>query len=506
MNTILQLRKKKLYVLFSLLILAGCSEYPTSGVISVPNLKNDPVKVSGKVYEISSEIEKNMQYVFSKTDFIEDHVNNNKTTLPKNVDIPDDFRSDLDSITDLNMKIRTDLANQLSNWKENLTVLHEQEQSKLLELLLNRNEYESHMSDAINEQEKLEKILEDNQTKTNEIIKTIVDKTNEIIVSEKIAIRKVSSRNYTMRFKVKSLSRMSADTIKAIDCFDKKISGTGFGNPNRENYIDLKLAAKKECVYATRPARNLQTEEYDNFLRGQVKDMLALDTDKYTRELRELKKALKKEHIVAENQTGINYKNLLKKISQSKKLSEVILELKELPVDMESIGSDLTNLIELEKQVNLIVLNSTGIPPKQKIPLSLPNFGSVIGDDIQQRNRLKAVIQEQLRIYLDVRMEILLSSYVVAETDINEKLEFSGLDGKEKYLAMIVSIDQGGFTKINARQIINTEDPQFNRDSDLVIKLNESNSVRDAMVSYKLENMDELLKSVLFDYLKENRP
>lgn len=497
---------KVIILSFMTLFVVGCSDYPTTGVITTSEIKQNPTKVSGKVYEISAKIENELKSILAITEYVENIVNSNEMTVLEESSVPPGTFEGLQYTVELNAKINAEIKNTIENWKEKLTaskISADNESNRLKSL---KKEYESHLSDAIVDQHKLEKILEDNQAQTESLMRAMIDMTNDEIVSKKLPVKKKISLGYRMMFRTKSLKNLSESDFLNVDCFEKRFSGRGFGSIKKEQFIDVKNPETKECIYASRPVYNVTNPEYDEKLRNHVKEILALNTDQYREELKKIEKTLKKEHIIAENATGINYKSLKKDIKQNQQYIILMSELNNMPIDIEQISEDSSQIAQLQRDVHTKILETTGLNRSQKNSLMFHEIGEKLQNLLSERNAQKKIIQEQLSNFLDTHFQELLKKHVKAESTISDELQFEGLKGSEKYLAVVVSIQhENGWGRINAKQVIDTEDPKFNRDADLVIELNEDNSVNDALTSYRQEDLDEIFKIVIFDYLKENR-
>lgn len=387
----------------TLLILAGCSDYPSDARITTDARISSAVQAwSGEVLEFDADIRENL---LSQQEISESFTafKVNPTSLPEFANVaPEAVRSALKQIQQKRLEHQAALTEGYNYWKSQQQSGIDERRAKLAEFDSKVAKYQAFVTEAQARLETATQTAQKIEQALQEVNSAVVEHTNEFIVNRQLAIRKLNVNS-------SALSWRSSTWRDGVDLKDKSCE-------HQEGFVTLDhIGESRSCIYINRPVDEIASSEYDQFLREQTSRYLELkktlgDESGWKKpatglraEVQTAEEAIKKAHILAENQTGLNQHQMQR-------------ERKKLQGELDSRVAD---LVAREEQV------AAG---------DYPYFVTAEVDvSLSDTYDLDRVVYEHLS---NLRNQIVADS-LVERTPISQDGTVSGLSGSGAYLIVV---------------------------------------------------------------------
>ncbi|MCF6288763.1 MAG: hypothetical protein L3J53_05940 [Proteobacteria bacterium] len=513
------------------LLMTACSDYPTSGYID----KSEIIKQGSDEVTISNAI----GYVFEMDEMVIDNLVKFKNHIEGIVKILDDINHEpdlsfnvvdqaelknaIDKFKSGEQSIKDELIPQLYNWTKELSSLLKKKEGEIIKLNQQKQKIDSYTSEANNKMEQISKQIEEYETTQSGLIGEILEKTNNEIVTKKIATRKLNARYFSLSYQVEDWNKPNRHGHRNKNkgqCESKEDQYNKRGRLIRKNfpvsqYIHFnQLQEQNICYYIKRPAQNLSSEEYDNYVIDKFKQYINFDTKLLKSDQKKAKKELADAHIIAENQTGISYKTFNKNYQSQKHIIDLIKALisNEFSIDKlvktdNKIDNDIKS--KMDKKVRDLIRALNNKSRKNEVQVVQQAHEQIKFPDSldswKRNSERKGAIRDAINKYDQKGKETIVLKAIKQKTKVNKDGSFDGLDGSASFVIPIIKADisMGEKTKsigLSAFFDVSGENNAYADKSDLVITEKNISSVNKSAIQE--EKFAKTIFSRLNTYIK----
>lgn len=413
-------------------MLSSCSDYPTSGKVykesSTEHMsRNQYTFDSYAGYLVELDRDKMLEAISimdEQKEFYSKYHSNSKTPLPSylNKSVTDDATEAYESVVEERRQvIKNNYAESQKKLRTNLAKLEEERAS----LEADKSVFDDYTKTFETQISEIQKQIDFNQESTDKILNTIVERTNEIIVQEDIPRRKVKNNYFSLNSQIADYSGTSVTDCRVI----KKRFSTKKYDIDRYIVIDH-LKKDGKCYYINRPAKEVVSQEYDQFVSSKYLEMQQFNNQELKDQLKPIKKELNKAAQIASNKTGKRYSRVSKAYEKIKK------EIEGIEAGIVEISDDLVEKLATQGPsiVNSNMFNDTSVSQQTKYFISNTTF-------------IKPTLQEAKTAYrtaidkaFQEKINQVSESAIKNVTEIDDDGEFSGLDGDFGPLIVLVDI------------------------------------------------------------------
>lgn len=446
---------KGVWLICCVTFLGACSHYPTSGGIDLKEFesyKRGEEVVAKNAIGLVIEIDEGMLEAMKK---IKKHSLELKALIDEpdhdiNLSgnfITDEVRAAVQAYRSWDDGLEVKISDDVKNWLEEVNYIENDLQTGLREMERKDAQYLEFISGAKTKLETLKSEEQTLQDDKNRILSAIVDEANKIIVEKKLPLKKLNTNSFSLYSE--SLNWRKAKNTSEVSCDNQRGGGLLAKRYTSEQYILLsQKPIKNKCVYISRPIKNYHAADFEQFVVNKYHEYEKVD-DQHKANIEAInvaEKDLKDAHIIAFNQTNIDYDKNKKQMNEFKQLMDGIKGLNndgglasryfnkgtinnEVANQILSIQRILSSYLKHEKQAHRL----DSLRQTYKALMSI-DYMYVWGRRSKHENSYRDFINTHINNLKDQALE----QHLVKKTKVNEDCTFGGLDGKAGYVVLVL--------------------------------------------------------------------